>query len=164
MGSSGTIKNFYVEPCPGCFENSLLELSERPGNPVFFGNGDFTLSRLLDALTRIIPGGKVMLSVYYLHSSTLATLATLLFRDRISEATVIYDVTETDLAYFKEITCVSYPVRACILSIQGEKKNITLAGNFTQGDASGSLECFTMINDTEQQQQIRRLLKQKKER
>lgn len=155
------MKGIYVEPCPGCFENQLRELSEVPGAAVFLGAGDFTLSRILTALAKLVYGGEVLISTYRLEQSTVNILSRLKRDGSITAATILYDITDVDLTDTEGIKAVHAATRAFVISVGNDNRRITITGMFTQDTASHSLECFTMINDPEQQSSLLRSLKAK---
>lgn len=154
-------KNVFVEPCPGCFENQLLELFNQPGNPLFLGNGDFTLSRLLEAAAKLVRNGDLIVTLYYLDETTLTALENMINGGDIRSASLIYDVTDSLPSEGSSIHCIHYPVRAGILSLKSDKRQVMIAGNLTQKAGSGSLECFTMVNDPDTRDAIWRQLKRK---
>jgi hypothetical protein len=90
--------NLFVEPCPGCFENQLQALSERPGNPVFLSNGDFTLARLIEAMSKQVYGGDLLLALYQLHEVTLSKIAQLQQSGMIGKAQIVYDKEPTQFS------------------------------------------------------------------
>lgn len=144
----------FVEPCPGCFENRLRELSEMPGGAVFLGAGDFTLSRLIAAMSTMMHGGEVALSAYRLEQSTVDILLQLKDNGSITEASVIYEVTDINLKQCASIRTARVPTRAFVVSMRRGEKYMTVTGMFTQDAASHCLECFAMMNDPGQQRQL----------
>jgi len=155
------MKNLFAEPCPGCFENRLRELSEVPGGAVFLGAGDFTLSRILTALGKLANGGEVIISTYRLEQSTIDTLSRLIREATFAAATILYDVIDIAPGPIDHITTVHAAVRAFIVTVRNDTRQITITGMFAQDTASHSLECFAMINDPEQQRALSRHLSSK---
>lgn len=150
----------YLEPCPGCFENSLRALSERPGSPVFFSNGDFTLERLLTAFSKLAGGGCLILCTYRLEKKTVEHIRALMEQGLFDMAMVFCTInasgTDTDMK--GNLRVVQCAMNAFIVQAHNDHRSITLSGLFMQGLCSHGLEMFTLHNDPADQALIRKTL------
>lgn len=150
----------YLEPCLGCFENGLQALSEHPGSRVFFANGDFTLERLVLALSKLVNGADLLISCYRLEEGTVAYILKLKAEGVLGE--VIVFCTHDASSYsahpedgFRVIPC---GMNTFVIQARDEHRSVTISGLFMQGMASRGLELFVMHNDAEQQALIRKTL------
>jgi hypothetical protein len=153
------MNGFFVEPCPGCFENQLQALSEQEGNPVFLSAGDFTLKRLLEAMSRQVYGGDVLLCVFRLYECTLEALWGLQQQGMIGRVRIVYG---KEASFYKAEKYGAFEFRYTpsyvnMLSIRNEKRMMTVTGWFSQQACSLSKECYTMINDPETQTTLRKV-------
>lgn len=152
----------YLEPCLGCFENALQALSEQPGSPVFFGNGDFTLGRLLRAMSKLVYKAEVTVCCYSLLSDTLDLIDALQREDNLKDVTVFCK--ESVLSSRQKnnnnphIEIVDAAVNFFLLQARNEQRCITLSGVFMQDYPSQRLEMFTMHNNPQEQDLIRKTI------
>lgn len=152
----------YLEPCLGCFENALQALSEQPDSPVFFGNGDFTLGRLLRAMSKLVYKAEVTVCCYSLLPDTLDLIDTLQREDNLKDVTVFCK--ESVLSSRQKnnnnphIEIVDAAVNFFLLQARNEQRSITLSGVFMQDYPSQRLEMFTMHNNPQEQDLIRKTI------
>lgn len=154
----------YLEPCLGCFENDLQELSERSGSPIFFGNGDFTMNRFLLALCKLVHGADLTICCYTLLPSTMDFLVDLRENNGLREVTVFCN-SSTDLERFKEaryahIHIVKADIDFFLLQAANGNRSITLTGVFMQDFPSRKLDMYTLHNDPDEQALIRKTIYQ----
>jgi len=147
----------YIEPCPGCFENFLISLSKMSGNPIFFANGDFTVYRFARAFSKILPGCKLMLSVYLLEELTLSRLKKL-YEDGLLSSIHIFCKQMTEecesLEIPPEIKITKADTQAFFIQAELQETRRTVLGFLQQTFPSRSLEMFTFVNDDRQQKLI----------
>lgn len=150
----------YLEPCLGCFENSLQALSERPGSPVFFSNGDFTLERLLLALSKLIDGADLLICCYRLEEGVVNYIRKLRKEKVIAQVTIFctYNASVVDGSDEEGIQIVTCGMNTFLVQAHNKHRSMTVSGLFMQVMSSHSLELFVLHNDTEQQALIRKTL------
>lgn len=155
----------FVEPCPGCFENALRAIGELPGNPVFMGNGDFTLSRLLEAVAKLVYKGTVTLVLPSMGPTTLDALSRLHKAGYIERVNYICSPMarhESErLGEYPFIASYQTNVSMYLLSVDNGSGSMMITGIFRQERGSHDVELFTMINDTGQRQAIRKAFESK---
>lgn len=155
----------FVEPCPGCFENALQTIREHPGNPVFMSNGDFTLSRLLEAVSKLVHKGDITLVLPDVAKDTLDTLERLSREEFVGNVTLVcYPLIKRDVDLINEYPFVSLyqsNVSMCLLDIDNGSGFLMITGLFRQERASRDLEIFTIVNDPEQRESIYKALNSK---
>ena len=148
----------FLEPCIGCFEDALQALTEQPGNPVFFSNGDFTLNRFLRAVSRLVHGGDVMICLHYLTLDTIDYIVSLQEEGRLEEAVVFCALSDRsemqDSAKYKRVHIVECNNRSFFLQARNKDRCVTLSGLFVQQLSSGTFESYTLYNDAGTQQMI----------
>lgn len=154
----------YLEPCLGCFENDLRELSERSGSPIFFGNGDLSMNRFLLALCKLVPGADFTICCYSLLPSTMVYLADLRKAHDLGEITVFCN-SYTDLDDFKKekfasIHVIKADVNFFLLQATNASSSMTLTGVFMQDYPSRRLDLYTLHNDPAEQSLIRKTIYQ----
>lgn len=150
----------FLEPCPGCFENALQALSERGGSPLFFSNGDFTLERLLTALSKIVTGGELVLCIYRLEKRTVERVQELLEMGGFTYATLFctMDTSGITLPQDSKLRVIECGMNAFIVQAFNTGRSITLSGLFMQGLCSHGLEMFVVHNDPAEQLLVRKTL------
>lgn len=154
----------YLEPCLGCFENDLQELTERPGSPVFFSNGDFIMNRFLLALSKLVYKADLTICCYSFLPSTMDYLLDLQKNNNLGEVTVFCDQF-TDLERFhseafSRIHVIQADVNFFLLQAVNESRSITLTGVFLQDYPSHRLDMYTLHNDPDEQALIRKTIYQ----
>lgn len=153
----------FIAPCPGCFENFLLSLSESEHNEIFFGNGDFTVVRLMTGLSKILVGCHLTISLYLLDKSTVNALATMIYSGHITGADVYFRKAgnvESDLDRLPDsLRLIPCDTLVFLAQASRNERMITVTGFLSQDFPSRSLELYTMINDKEQQKIINKTLK-----
>ena len=151
----------FLEPCLGCFENALQALSEQPGNPVFFSNGDITVNRFLQAMSRLVPEAKVSVYLFSLFEPTARQLDAMVLRGAITSAAVYCSYIDPLL----EKSGYPYPnISICdgggccmnLLHFRGKERNLLISGYAPQGPEKGALHFFQIYNDTESRSLIAR--------
>ncbi|WP_195375357.1 hypothetical protein [Parabacteroides leei] len=152
----------FLEPCLGCFENALQTLSEQPGSPVFFGNGDFTLGRLLRAMSKLVYGADITVCCYSLLPDMLDLIAELQRNENLKEVTVfcresIHNGRQKEICY-PHIHIIDAEVNFFLLQAGNGQRNITISGVFMQDYPSHRLEMFTMHNTPQEQDMIRQTI------
>lgn len=152
----------FLEPCLGCFENALQAISEQPGSPVFFGNGDFTLGRLLRAMSKIVYGADITVCCYSLLPDTINLIASLQREENLKDVTVfcresVYNRQQKE-NNDPHIRIVDAEVNFFLLQARNEQRCITISGVFMQDYPSRRLEMFTMHNDLREQDMIRQTI------
>lgn len=149
----------YLEPCPGCFENSLLLLTRKPGSAFFFSNGDFTLNRLLRALGKIVYQGDLLLCTYLFEEETAEYIHSLQLEGYFKEATVFCSKTSVkknmNVEKYEHIRIVEAEVNTFLIQAYTTQTSVTLSGLFMQGYVSRSLEFYMLCNDMQEQELIR---------
>ncbi|MCD8176734.1 MAG: hypothetical protein LUE98_04640 [Tannerellaceae bacterium] len=140
MGSR--IKNLFVEPCVGCFENRLRELSETDRNELFISAGDFTLSRLISALAVLTYGGEMIVTLWSLNESTRNTLNGLVKQGALKS----WKAAEGNHLY-------------AIWSENERNSLLVTGGFFFQDQTSMAYESFTMVNDPVTKEAFVRVIK-----
>lgn len=151
----------FLEPCPGCFENAIQALSEQPGSPVFFGNGDFTLTRMLTALCKLVPDPEIMICTYTCMPETLADIHSLVKKDGLKEAIIFSSdnrVSVDPVANSDSIHIIDAGVNFFLVQARNPHRSITISGVFMQDFPSRRLEMYTMHNDPDQQELIRQTI------
>lgn len=148
----------FLEPCLGCFEDALQALTELPGCPVFFSNGDFTLNRFLRAVSRLVHEGEVTLCIHYLALDTIDYIVSLQEEGRLKDVVVFchhYDRSEKlGGAKYKRVHVIECNNRSFFLQARNDSRCVTLSGLFLQQVSSGEFESYTLYNDAEAQQMI----------
>lgn len=150
----------YLEPCPGCFEDSLRALSERPGSPIFFSNGDFTLERLLTAFSKLASGGYLLLCTYRLEKKTVEYVR-MLMEKGLFETVLVFctiNASDIDIDMCGKLCIIQCGMNAFIVQVYNERRSFTLSGLFMQGVCSYGLEMFVMHNNLDEQLLIRNTL------
>lgn len=154
----------YVEPCLGCFENTLMGFSDEPGSVTFMSTGDFSLKRILRAFGRLMHGSDLLLCLFYLNSGTLELLQEMLQEEHFKSISVLYCQSDhnglSTLNGDKCLKLVQTRINTCLVSAENDARMVTLCGNISQ-TTTYCLELFTLINDNEQQTAIRRALLRK---
>ncbi len=149
----------YLEPCIGCFEDALQALTEQPGSPLFFSNGDFTLNRFLRAVSRLVHEGEVMLCIYYLSLDTVDYILSLQEEGRLKDTVVFcsrYDRSDKlSREKYKHIQIVECNNHSFFLQARNKDRSVTLSGMFIQSLPGNSFESYTLHNDPATQQMIR---------
>jgi hypothetical protein len=151
--------NLYVEPCPGCLENRLLELSGRAGNPVFLSPGDLTLRRLVVALAKLTqPHPKVFLVSFRFFGQTYDFLSEMIGQEMIGEADVFTCQPEgvkfgdSNIRVFRTGTYVQ------MVALRSEVRTLMVAGPFQQVAPSYATELYTMVTNGDEQKRLLRAL------
>lgn len=151
----------FLEPCLGCFENALQALSEQPGNPVFFSNGDITVNRFLQALSRLVPEAKVSVYLFSLFEQTARQLDDMVRMKDIESAAVycsyIDPLIEKSDSPFSHVSISDGG--GCYINLihfQGKERSLLISGYAPQGPEKGALHFFQMYNDPESRSLIGR--------
>lgn len=151
----------FLEPCLGCFENALQALSEQPGNPVFFSNGDITVNRFLQALSRLVPEAKVSVYLFSLFEQTARQLDDMVRMKDIESAAVYCSyidplIEKSDSPFSHVSICDGGGCYINLIHFQGKERSFLISGYAPQGPEKGALHFFQMYNDPESRSLIGR--------
>lgn len=152
----------YLEPCLGCFEDALMALSERPGNPIFASNGDISLVRFLRAMARLAPHADVTICVHTLFDETACKLHDMLKKGEIRSASIYCSYIDPS----QERVCGNYPdIRICdtgcysgLIDFIGDTSDLMIGGFMPQNAAIGSLCLYTLFTEPNTRSAIRKTL------
>ena len=153
----------FVEPCPGCFENTLMGFSDEPGSVTFMGAGDFSLKRLLTAFGKLMQGSDLLVCLFYLSPKTIDLLQEMLSNNSFKSISVLYcesDNFRMSTIDDKRLRLVQTRINTCLVSAENSARMVTVTGNISQ-TPTHTIELFTWINDNEQQAAIRRAMLRK---
>lgn len=153
----------FLEPCLGCFENGLQQLSEKEENIIFLTNGDLSVNRLMDAMAKLVPGASVSLCFYMLCLRTAQHIHTLLKTKQVEQVNVyctykeeyVQDILDkTDQFFCVEKGCDFY-----LVVFENKDRRIMVGGYIPQTAGRGTINLCTLYNNVETQSLLMRTLK-----